>query len=199
MTRSREDREPGRRVIVAAFGLVSALALTGCPRGGVGAECDEASDCQNGLVCSPTTNTCVDPGTGTVAAPGTDAANTDAANTDAAPGTDATTGTDAAMGTDSAPPATDAGPDTVDFCGPGSACPPGETCEVALCSRAGEGFCHEAGRPTCGGFAGLMCPPGVYSECLGQGFCVADAGGICVTPEEMMMICATQGGIWACP
>jgi len=193
------------RAGLTATVLALAAAAFGCHRSGVGGDCNDASDCQSGLICSPN-GTCVDPSTDG-GGPGTDAAGpgTDATGpgTDATgPGTDATgPGTDSTTmtGTDAAP-GTDAGPGTVTFCGAGAACAGGETCQMSLCG-AGEGFCTAGSRPFCGGMIAppAMCPATGFTSCLGQGPCVADAGGICVTPAERTMICAMQPTLWGCP
>jgi len=182
-----------RQVLLA----LAAVAAGACHHAGVGGACNDSSDCQSGLICSPN-GTCVDPNTD--GGPGTDATGpgTDATG----PGTDATgPGTDAAGGgTDAAGGGTDAAPGAVSFCMTGSACTPGDVCHTAECSRTMEGFCTEASRPTCGGIAGLPCPSGMFSSCLNQVSCGgADMFGFCVTPEERMMICAMQPTLWECP
>lgn len=103
---------------------------------------------------------------------------------------------------DTGPMAMDGGPAPVAFCTEtGGGCNGTDTCQTALCSppTGPTGFCTPAGRPSCGGFGGGSCPPGIYTDCLGQGPCVADAPGICVTPEEHAQICAMQAPLWACP
>lgn len=102
---------------------------------------------------------------------------------------------------DTGPMAMDGGAAPVTFCTEtGGGCNGTDTCQTSLCSPASgaSGFCTPAGRPSCGGFGGMACPPGVYSVCLGQGPCVADAPGVCVTPEERTQICAMQPTLWGC-
>lgn len=115
---------------------------------------------------------------------------------------DAGTGSDAPTSPADAPgPTADAPPAGVTFCSASGDCSTGQECALSLCTGSGPdaGFCVDTGRPTCGGFGGLSCPPGVYSVCLGQGSCIADAPGICVTPEEQTAICAMQPTLWSCP
>jgi hypothetical protein len=188
--------------LAAAMLAAIASAALGCHRGGVGASCNDARDCEAGLLCDPQTGRCETPPGGTDSGPPGDSAvtGTDATAADSSTSTDASPpGTDAVPpGTDSAPPGTDAG-GAVDFCSATTSCSPTQICQVALCSMMGEGFCTEPTRPTCGGFTGTLCPTGMGYTCLDQGTCVADASGICVTAAERMAICATQMSLWACP
>jgi len=94
----------------------------------------------------------------------------------------------------------DAASSSVRYCTSDGGCVGGQTCQIALCSMTSpsRGFCAETARAECGGRAGLSCPDTGPTVCLGQGSCVADALGVCVTPRERDDICTTQPTLWGC-
>jgi len=94
----------------------------------------------------------------------------------------------------------DAGTSDLIFCRAGAGCPTGFDCQMSLCSSTGIGFCARTPVDTCGGFRPL--PPDTCMNsgdiCLGQGGCVADAPGVCVSPAQRDAICAEQRNFWNC-
>jgi hypothetical protein len=153
--------------------------------------------------CSSSPSSSTDTGTGAGDSGALDTGSSP--DTGSAPDTGTTPDTgavaDSGSVSDTGPMAMDGGAAPVTFCTEtGGGCNGTDTCQTSLCSPPSgpTGFCTPAGRPTCGGFGGGGCPPGVYSVCLGQGPCVADAPGICVTPEERTQICAMQPTLWSC-
>lgn len=139
-----------------AFATSFFLAIgCGSATGGVGDQCAEATDCDLGLVCDPTTLTCQEPmdaGSGSDAG-GTDAGQGPDAGDDAAGGTDA--GTDAAIASDAgtdAAIASDAGTDgggvcamSGESCSSGGSCCSGLNCCSGVPVPPGSEFCA----PTC--------------------------------------------------
>jgi len=137
-----------------------------------------------------------------------DAASTNDANAidSGTPAIDA--GTDAAILSDAGHDAAttpdvghDASSSLVTYCINSGDCASGATCNQSLCAHTtdpDQGFCTEAGRAHCGGFAGLSCPSSGQTVCLDQASCVADATGVCVSPAEHDAICAHEPTLWNC-
>ena len=85
------------------------------------------------------------------------------------------------------------------FCDGSTPCPTGFECQMSLCTSTGIGFCARTPVDMCGGFRP---EPDTCDDpedvCLGQGMCVADAPGVCVTRAQRDQICERQRAFWAC-
>jgi hypothetical protein len=82
----------------------------------------------------------------------------------------------------------------ITFCSDGgNECADGEVCMLSWCEGGDEGFCVVDDPSFCGGIAGFPCEPGL--TCVTDA-CTDDAGGECLTPEEVAEVCAVQPTLW---
>jgi hypothetical protein len=64
---------------------------------------------------------------------------------------------------------------------------------LSVCEDGDEGFCVPDDPSFCGGLPGYPCDPGL--TCV-MDACMDDAGGECLTPEELAEVCAAQPTLW---